>query len=92
MTGYQLIGTDDGDVTIYGDPEGLRCLAKLLLFVADLDQSKLQNNMPADDSFHCQVSPGFREKLPSLRLRVGRVDNRVGEFRSDVFPSPERKN
>ena len=39
------------DICIYGNPAGLRHLARLLLRVADLDQTK-DTSTPADSCFH----------------------------------------
>jgi hypothetical protein len=90
LRGYQVVSVEEGQVCIYGDPEGLRSLADLLRFAADLDQSKLENGQPEDDSFHCHVLPGQHLSVPSLPLTVGRVDTAAGRFRQEVFPLPKR--
>jgi hypothetical protein len=91
LRGYQVVSVEEGEVTIYGDPEGLRSLAKVLQFVADINQSLLQDGMPTEDSFHCHVFPGEHFSVPSLPLRIGRVDTASGRFRDEVFASPKRR-
>ncbi len=91
LRGYQLVFVEAGTVCVYGDPEGLRSLAEVLLFAADLDQARLNNGQPPEDSFHCHITPGRHLSLPSLPMTIGRVDTAAGRFRDEVFPSPKPK-
>ena len=91
LRGYQIVSMEEGSVSIYGDSEGLRSLAQVLMFVADLDQMTLKNGQPVEDSFHCHIAPGRHLLLPSLPVIIGRVDTAAGRFRDEIFPLPKRK-
>jgi hypothetical protein len=77
------------EVYIYGDAQGLRSLAKLLIAVADLDQPSLPDtSLPKGDSFHTHVELGWRVKAGCRPLRIGRVeDKETGKLRA-CFPQP----
>jgi hypothetical protein len=70
-------------IGIYGDPKGLRYLAKLLNDVADVDQSKIPDiNCPPSDGahYHLYNHSGFiHPKSESVIL--GRVDAKEGGIR-----------
>jgi hypothetical protein len=70
----------DKTVGIYGDPKGLRYLAKLLNDVADVDQSKvLDMNCPPEVGVHYHLynRSGFiHPKSDSVIL--GRADAKIG--------------
>ena len=71
------------DISIYGNPKGLRHLADLLLRVANLDQSK------EDDSFHCHFLTGLNTEVSGSlpRITVGRVDEKNDpKTIRDAFP------
>jgi len=88
LTGHQIAFTvrngHGPEICIYGDPEGLRSLAKLILFVADVDQSK--EPYPSDDSFHLHA--GLCDKVPGhpQRITIGRMDSKEGKLRTDLRP------
>jgi hypothetical protein len=96
LTGYQTAFTvekDSGEreVCIYGDPAGLRSLAHLLNFVADIDQKK--EPFPDEhDSYHCHVVVAGRYPKHAPRITLGRADDKKGKKRYDVFPKPKKKN
>lgn len=94
LTGYQIafsLEDDHGEreVFLYGDPEGLRSLANLLLFVAKVDQTK--EPFPPDDTFHLHVTLPAKYKSHAARVTVGRVDDKKGRKRFDVFPKPKSR-
>ena len=92
LTGYQVAfsleeSRGEREVFIYGDSAGLKSLAKLLLFAAELDQKK--EPFPPDDSFHLHAALPAKYKGHSARITVGRVDDKKGRKRFDVFPKPK---
>ncbi len=74
---------------IYGNPEGLRRLARNLLHIANRNQAD-DDKLPKDDSYHCHLRTGLNsEAVDSLpRLRIGRADS-VGDESElrDCFPA-----
>lgn len=65
----------DGSVGIYGTPEGLRNLAKVLSMLADLKQEQLpDHSCPATEGFHLHLNPGQQLLEHSARLTIGRLD------------------
>jgi hypothetical protein len=94
LTGYQTAFTieeakGEREVFIYGDPAGLRSLAKLLEYVADLDQKK--EPYPEHDSYHCHAIIAGKYKAHSARITIGRADDKKGKKRFDVFPKKNEK-
>jgi len=85
LSGY-LVVDGEGEIRIYGDPEGLRSLGRALILIADLDQSTLDDReCPPDDSFH-QHHTVMQQDGSSGRLTVGRVDEKASGQISDYFP------
>ena len=75
------------EVCIYGNPAGLRHLARILLGLAELDQTTL--NMPDTDTDHAHLRSGINtEACDSLpQLRIGRVDKKLDSSRiNDGWP------
>ncbi|HWA28939.1 MAG TPA: hypothetical protein VG734_25025 [Lacunisphaera sp.] len=94
LSGYQIAFSleetrGEREVFIYGDPAGLRSLAKLLLAVADLDQTK--EELPLHDSYHVHAVMPASYAGHSAKITVGRADDRRGKKRFDVFPKPNPK-
>lgn len=90
LTGYQTVFTiekvkGEREVSIYGDPAGLRSLAKLLEYVADLDQAK--EPIPEHDSYHHHAVITGKCDKHSDRITIGRADDIKGKRRFDVFPA-----
>lgn len=74
------------EINIYGNPQGLRALAKKLLEVAEIDQSKA--DFPDEDSFHIHCMTGCNTETTSPRLTIGRVDSKNDpEKLRSCFPS-----
>src|SRR5262245_48125974 len=91
ITGYLIASTEDSDseVCIYGDAQGLRSLANLLLAVADLDQASLPDaNLREGDSFHTHIGIDERVASEGLSLRIGRVEEKMSGRLRDCFPAP----
>ena len=63
--------------TIYGDPQGLRCLANILQDLADLDQQQIPaRNLPVGEGFHLHLMKSRGLANGSLQLDLGRSDIR----------------
>jgi bisphosphoglycerate-dependent phosphoglycerate mutase len=72
---------EDGEITkwnevlIYGDPEGLRSLAKLLIEIADLNQDEVEDKyLPIGEREHYHLTPNIELSKSSDRVIVGRLD------------------
>lgn len=72
-------------IGIYGDPRGLRYLARLLNDVADINQTKVPDiNCPPDDSVHFHLddhSGRGRIHPKSENIILGRADKKTGGLR-----------
>ena len=86
--------SENTDINIYGNAQGLRALAKKLVEIAEVDQT--EGGFPDDDSFYAHFSTGCNTESKLPRLTIGRVDSkndcqklrdgfplRVPEFSSD---------
>lgn len=75
-TGKAIIGDESRDlVTLYGDPEGLRYFARLLTWIADMDQRSLSDGeLPKTEGFHTHLSPGHDCHPISVEIVIGRID------------------
>ena len=94
LTGYQTAFTieeveGEREIFIYGDPAGLRSLAKLLEFVADIDQKKEQ--VSEHDSYHVHAVITGQYEAHSDRITIGRAEDMKGKMRFDVFPRKKKK-
>jgi hypothetical protein len=86
LTGYVLAADRDGEICIYGDPEGLRSLGRAIIAIADLDQTSLDDReCPPDDSFH-QHYKAIGADGPRCLLTIGRVDEKASGRIRDFFP------
>lgn len=95
LVGYQTAFTlkdsdGNGEVCIYGNRAGLRSLARLLEYIADLDQ-KSELFPGESDSFHHHVMVAGKYPGHSQRITIGRADDKNGKRRFDVFPRPGKK-
>lgn len=71
------------NVIIHGDPEGLRSLANLLLKLADLDQSAVED-LPVGAREHYHLQPNWDLSKSSDQVIVGRLDAKgTGDFYGD---------
>jgi hypothetical protein len=86
LSGYLIADERDGEIAVYGDPEGLRSFGRALISIADLDQSSLDDReCPPDDSFHQHYNVMKADGL-TRRLTVGRVDDKGSGQIRDCFP------
>jgi hypothetical protein len=82
-------GRDPYDVFIGGDREGLRALAKMLLWLADANQEA--TGMPDGEREHLHLSPGLHLSASSRRTELCRLDARsTGEFPCDFVAKAAR--
>jgi hypothetical protein len=64
-------------ICLYGDPTGLRSLARKLLQLADLDQSELDGKTcPNSEGVHVHLDPSMGIHWSSCQLIVGRSDSK----------------
>jgi len=67
-------------IIIAGDPEGLKSLAAMLVWLANINQDKI-NNMPDGEREHIHLSPGTHISYDSSETEVCRLDAKgTGEF------------
>ncbi len=67
------------NVNIIGDPEGLRYLAKLLNYIAGIDQD--ENNDPIGEREHIHIHPEMQLDEHSCEVEICRADAKgTGEF------------
>jgi hypothetical protein len=63
------------EVSIHGNPAGLKSLAKLLLEIAELNQEEVADKyLPAGTREHYQLRPGIELSNSSDQVLVGRLD------------------
>ncbi len=76
------------EISIHGDPEGLRSLANLLIELADLNQEQLEDKqLPVGAREHYHLRPGFELSLSSDQVTVGRMDAKgTHEFYESYIP------
>jgi hypothetical protein len=70
-------------ICVYGDPAGLRSLARKLLQLADLNQSELDGrSCPISEGVHVHLDQSMGIHLSSCQLIIGRSDaNGTGDDR-----------
>lgn len=85
--GHLEISHDKQGLFIGGDPEGLRSLARLLDFLAKVDQDAIPH-MPDGERDHVHLSPGYQLSKNSIETEVCRLDAKgTGEFPRDYKPA-----
>ncbi len=92
----------DGNVTkwnevlIHGDPEGLKSLANQLIYLAELDQEKVEDKyLPNSSREHLHFNPNLELSKSSTETIIGRLDSKGRkEFPSSYCPKDDlnRKN
>ena len=81
----QRYGRDPYDVFIGGDPEGLRSLARMIHWLADVNQEA--SGMPDGEREHVHLSPGFQLSGNSKRTELCRLDAKgTGDFPLNFVP------
>jgi hypothetical protein len=76
------------EVSIHGNPEGLKSLAKLLIEIAELDQEEVDNKyLPIGAREHYHLRPGIELSKSSIEVIVGRLDAKgTGNFYERYIP------
>ena len=79
VVGHIEISHGKHGVFIGGNPQGLRSLARLLTFLADVDQDKIP--MPKGERDHTHLHPGCQLSKNSMETEVCRLDAKgTGKF------------
>ena len=75
----EMYDGDDGPiVTLYGDPDGLRSFAAILIDLAALDQQRVPfTNLPVGEGFHLHLVESRGLAKDSLKIDLGRSDARL---------------
>ena len=89
---------EDGEITkwneisIHGNPEGLRSLAKLLIEIANLNQDEVEDKyLPIGAREHYHLTPNIELSKSSDRVIAGRLDAKgTGSF-YDRYISKDKK-
>ena len=81
------------EVLIHGDPIGLRSLADQLIYLADLDQEKVEDKyLPNGAREHLHLRPNLELSKSSIETIIGRLDSKgKKEFPSNYIPKDDRK-
>lgn len=76
------------EISIHGDPEGLRSLAKLLIEIADLNQEEVdERDLPIGAREHYHLRPKLELANSSDTTIVGRLDAKgTGVFYNRFIP------
>ncbi|MFA6087267.1 hypothetical protein [Mucilaginibacter sp.] len=76
------------EISIHGDLEGLKSLAKLLIEIAELNQEKVNDKyLPNGAREHYHLRPGIELSNSSEQVTVGRLDAKgTGEFYEGYIP------
>ena len=79
------------EISIYGDPAGLRSLAKQLIYLADLNQEKVEDeHLPIGAREHITLRPNFELSKSSSLTIIGRLDSKKeGKFYEGYSPKDE---
>lgn len=87
----------DGEITkwneifIHGDSEGLKSLAKQLVYLANLDQEEVEDKcLPVGAREHIHLTPNHELSKSSAVTIIGRLDSKgKKEFPSNYIPKDE---
>ena len=87
------------EVLIHGDPAGLKSLAKQLIYLAELNQEKVENKyLPDGAREHLTLRPNLELSKSSVETTIGRIDSK-GERKfyssykiKDNFEAKKHKN
>ena len=65
------------EILIHGDPKGLLSLAKQLIYLAELNQEKIDNkHLPESAREHILLRPNIELSKSSSETIIGRLDSR----------------
>ena len=81
------------EVFIHGDSEGLKSLAKQLIYLAELDQEKVEEKyLPNGAREHLHFRPNIELSKSSTETIVGRLDSKgKKDFPTNYIPKDKRK-
>jgi hypothetical protein len=80
LTGNVEISQDKKRIVIAADPEGMKSLAKMLNWLAEVDQESIKN-MPDGEREHIHLSPGTHISYSSDETEICRLDAKgTGDF------------
>lgn len=81
------------EVSIHGNPEGLKSLAKLLLDIAELNQEEVEDRyLPNGAREHYHLRPNIELSKSSNNVIIGRLDAKgTGEFYKSFVPKKNKK-
>jgi hypothetical protein len=87
VNGHVEISHGKHGIFIAGDPQGLRSLAKLLNFLAEVDQEKIPF-MPDGERDHTHLHPGCQLSKNAVETEICRLDAKgTGEFPRNYKPA-----
>jgi hypothetical protein len=73
-----VLNSENSEVLIHGNPEGLKSFAKLLLEIAELNQEEVKDKyLPVGAREHYHLRPGIELSKRSVQLILGRLDAKV---------------
>jgi hypothetical protein len=82
------------EILIHGDSEGLKSLAQQLIYLAELDQEKVEDKyLPIGAREHLHLSPNIELSISSTATIIGRLDSKgKKEFYPSYIPKDKLKN
>jgi len=80
------------EVLIHGDPLGLKSLAMQLIYLADLNQEKVEDKyLPIGAREHLHLRPNLELSKSSAETIIGRLDSKgKKEFPSNFIPKDDK--
>lgn len=81
------------EVLIHGDSEGLKSLAQQLIYLAELDQEKVEDKyLPNGAREHLHLRPNLELSKSSTETIIGRLDSKGKKvFPTNYIPKDERE-
>lgn len=87
LSGNISVSEKHDKIVIAGDPKGLRSLAAMLTWLAEVNQESIKN-MPDGYREHIHLSPGAHISYDSNETEICRLDAKgTGEFPKTYKPS-----
>lgn len=81
------------EILILGDSDGLKSLAKQLIYLAELDQDGVDDKyLPNGAREHLHLRPNLELSKSSIETIIGRLDSKVKkEFPTSYIPKDTRR-
>jgi len=87
LTGNVEISEDKGRIVIAADPEGLKSFARMLIWLAEVDQESIEH-MTDGEREHIHLSPGTHISNNSAETEICRLDAKgTGTFPKTYKPA-----